>query len=132
MMKHHSFASLYARALQRARGYAANPRRWQVRSGSRGARSMPEFAPRNTAPAAETAVNLSTDAQPSPLLESSRQFYNGLWSDAQVVEPERFNTWPLVSSLVAQHPRRLEVAPGLRPRLPIADTHFVDISAPAL
>jgi SAM-dependent methyltransferase len=28
--------------------------------------------------------------------------------------------------------RRLEVAPGLRPRLPINGTHFVDISAPAL
>ncbi len=49
------------------------------------------------------------------------------WSD-----PERFNTWPLVSSLVAQSHCRLEIAPGLRPRLPIQETHFVDISVPAL
>jgi SAM-dependent methyltransferase len=29
-------------------------------------------------------------------------------------------------------PARLEIGPGLRPRLPIAGTHFIDISAPAI
>lgn len=77
-------------------------------------------------------MSLSSEAHASTLLEANRKFYNGLWSDAKLVEPQRFNTWPLVSSLLAQHPRRLEVAPGLRPRLPITDTQFVDISAPAL
>lgn len=70
-----------------------------------------------------------TDAE---LLEVNRNFYDGLWRDARLVDPERFNTWPLVASLLPQAPRRLEVAPGLRPRLPIAGTHFVDISEPAL
>jgi SAM-dependent methyltransferase len=66
------------------------------------------------------------------LREKNRRFYDGMWSGAKLVEPDRFNTWPLVCSLVAQSRRRLEVAPGLRPRLPIEGTHFVDISAPAL
>lgn len=66
------------------------------------------------------------------LLEANRRFYDPLWRDAHLVDPERFNTWPLVSSLTAQSARRLEVAPGLRPRLPIVGTQFVDISAPAL
>jgi len=66
------------------------------------------------------------------MLEKNRHFYNSLWSEARLVEPERFNTWPLVNSLLVGRPRRLEVAPGLRPRLPIAETQFVDISAPAL
>lgn len=66
------------------------------------------------------------------LRERNRRFYDGIWAGAQLVEPERFNTWPLVCSLVAQSQRRLEVAPGLRPRLPIDGTHFVDISEPAL
>jgi SAM-dependent methyltransferase len=48
------------------------------------------------------------------------------------VDPPRFNTWPLVQSLVTSSVSRLEVAPGLRPRLPIDGTHFVDISSPAL
>ncbi|HYM47988.1 MAG TPA: methyltransferase domain-containing protein [Burkholderiaceae bacterium] len=48
------------------------------------------------------------------------------------MEPERFNTWPLVRSLVALSTRRLEVAPGLRPRLPVEGTHFVDFSVPAV
>lgn len=76
--------------------------------------------------------------QPAPhrsdaeLLAANQSFYDGLWSGARLVEPQQFNTWPLVASLLGGQPRRLEVAPGLRPRLPIEDTHFVDISAPAL
>lgn len=66
------------------------------------------------------------------LLAINRRFYNALWADARLIEPERFNTWPLVSSLLAPAQRRLEVAPGLRPRLPIAGTQFIDISPPAL
>ena len=70
--------------------------------------------------------------QASDLLEVNRSFYDALWRDTSLVEPERFNTWPLVSSLVSQSQRRLEVAPGLRPRLPLAGTHFLDASAPAV
>ena len=68
----------------------------------------------------------------SELLGANRHFYNALWTDARLIEPERFNTWPLVRSLLAPAQRRLEVAPGLRPRLPIEDTQFVDISSAAL
>lgn len=80
-------------------------------------------------PATLVAARVRSDAE---LLEANRNFYDPLWRDAQLVGPERFNTWPLVQALVAQSPRRLEVAPGLRPRLPIAGTQFVDISEPAL
>lgn len=65
-------------------------------------------------------------------LAANSRFYNALWRDALLVEPENFNTWPLVASLLRTGQRRLEVAPGLRPRLSLADTRFVDISAPAL
>lgn len=66
------------------------------------------------------------------LLEKNRRFYDLFWSGASLVEPQKFNTWPLVQSLLASGGRRLEVAPGLRPRLPIVGTQFVDISVPAL
>jgi SAM-dependent methyltransferase len=66
------------------------------------------------------------------LLDRNRRFYDLLWSDARLIEPQRFNTWPLVQSLLPTSAQRLEVAPGLRPRLPIEGTRFVDISAPAL
>ncbi|HYL70762.1 MAG TPA: class I SAM-dependent methyltransferase [Steroidobacteraceae bacterium] len=80
-----------------------------------------------------------TSAAPSPaapadedLLEKNQRFYDLLWSGATLVEPQRFNTWPLVQSLLPSCRHRLEVAPGLRPRLPLAGTQFVDISVPAL
>src|SRR5690348_17648952 len=66
------------------------------------------------------------------LTESNRRFYDGLWSRARLVEPQRFNTWPLISELCAGPARRLEIAPGLRPRLPLQGTMFLDLSAPAL
>ena len=66
------------------------------------------------------------------LVERNRRFYDGLWRGAQLTEPQRFNTWPLVVRLLAGATQRLEVAPGLRPRFPLHGTHFVDISAPAL
>lgn len=66
------------------------------------------------------------------LFEKNRSYYDMLWSGARLVEPQRFNTWPLVQSLLPTAVRRLEVAPGLRPRLPIEGTQFLDISAPAV
>ena len=69
---------------------------------------------------------------PQQLVDDNRHFYDSLWSGCRLIEPQRFNTWPLVQSLLPASGRRLEVAPGLRPRLPIEGTQFVDISAPAL
>lgn len=66
------------------------------------------------------------------LHEANREFYDTLWADARLVGPESFNTWPLVCSLVSRSRRRLEVAPGLRPRLPLEGTEFVDMSVPAV
>ena len=62
----------------------------------------------------------------------NRTFYDALWSKAHLARPERFNTWPLVSELLPSLPARLEIGPGLRPRLPIAGTHFIDISPPVI
>jgi SAM-dependent methyltransferase len=66
------------------------------------------------------------------LLDVNRHYYDSLWSGAKLVEADRFNTWPLVQSLLPHGGRQLEVAPGLRPRLPLENTEFVDISEPAL
>ena len=66
------------------------------------------------------------------IVEANRDFYDALWSLAHLERPERFNTWPLVSGLLPDAPSRLEIGPGLRPRVAIAGTHFLDISAPAI
>jgi SAM-dependent methyltransferase len=59
---------------------------------------------------------------------ANQRFYDALWTYSLLVRPEKFNTWPLLSDLASRSPCRLEIGPGLRPRLPIAGTHFVDIS----
>ncbi len=77
-------------------------------------------------------TSLTPTGTDSNLLDVNRHFYEALWADARLIGPERFNTWPLVRSLLAPEQRRLEVAPGLRPRLPIEGTQFIDISPSAL
>ncbi len=73
-----------------------------------------------------------TSRSESELSIANRAFYEQLWSETKLIEPTRFKTWPLVSTLVGGVERRLEIAPGLRPRLPIEGTSFLDISAAAL
>ncbi|NUO72610.1 MAG: class I SAM-dependent methyltransferase [Frateuria sp.] len=75
---------------------------------------------------------MDTPRSDGELLRANRGFYEALWSQARLVEPQRFNTWPLLRELAAAAPRRLEVAPGLRPRLPLEGTCFVDLSQAAL
>ncbi len=72
---------------------------------------------------------LRNDAE---LVEANRAFYDALWAGATLTPASSFNTWPLVEALARTSPDRLEVAPGLRPRLPIAGTRFVDLSEPAV
>jgi SAM-dependent methyltransferase len=62
----------------------------------------------------------------------NRRFYDALWADTYLIQPERFNTWPLIRELSAAGRRRVEIGPGLRPRLPIVGTYFIDISRAAL
>ncbi|TAL85075.1 MAG: class I SAM-dependent methyltransferase [Rhodanobacter sp.] len=77
---------------------------------------------------AEATASRRNDA----MTRANRGFYEALWADARLVGPERFNTWPLLGTLAADTPRRLEVAPGLRPRLPLHGSLFVDLSQNAL
>jgi SAM-dependent methyltransferase len=90
---------------------------------------MASANPRNTE---HSATNNPAADNQATLLARNRTFYESLWGGAWLLEAQHFNTWPLVQQLLAAHPRRLEVAPGLRPRLPTADTTFIDISEQAL
>src|SRR5476649_997543 len=66
------------------------------------------------------------------LVEKNSRFYDAFWSRTYLTRPDRFNTWPLISSLLSAAPSRLEIGPGLRPRLPVAGTHFLDLSPPVV
>ena len=78
------------------------------------------------------SLRLTAPRRDAELIRANRGFYDALWLQARLIEPQRFNTWPLLSQLAAAAPQRLEVAPGLRPRLPLQGTCFVDLSDAAL
>ena len=95
--------------------------------------ARPMAPSRPTAPSQTPAGPASRPAlSERDLLHVNRDFYDALWARSRLVPAERFNTWPLVRSLMAPSRTRLEVAPGLRPRLPIAGTTFVELSEPAV
>lgn len=75
---------------------------------------------------------MNVTARTRELERINREFYEPLWGEAQLIAAERFNTWPLVESLLRVDSRCLEVGPGLRPRLPLAGTRFVDASEQAV
>jgi SAM-dependent methyltransferase len=66
------------------------------------------------------------------LVQKNSAFYDAFWSRTYLTRPEKFNTWPLISGLLASAPQRLEIGPGLRPRLPISGTHFLDLCSPVI
>ncbi|HVB67592.1 MAG TPA: methyltransferase domain-containing protein [Acetobacteraceae bacterium] len=62
----------------------------------------------------------------------NRRFYDPLWAAAQLIPPQRFNTWRMIRRLLPPAGgARLEIGPGLRPRLPLADSDFLDASPAA-
>ena len=65
-------------------------------------------------------------------VDVNQRFYDALWATGSLTPPQRFNTWPLLSALADAAAARLEIGPGLRPRLPMSGTCFADVSAPAL
>lgn len=69
---------------------------------------------------------------PSELVAKNSEFYDALWARTYLTRPHAFNTWALIATLLPAAPRRLEVGPGLRPRLPVKGTHFLDLSPPAV
>jgi SAM-dependent methyltransferase len=77
----------------------------------------------------DVAITVRNDRE---LLEANLGFYDPLWKQSRLASPRQFNTWSLVSSLLAPSQSRLEVAPGLRPRLPLEGTAFIDASLPAV
>ncbi len=69
----------------------------------------------------------------SPLEQQSQsEFYDGVWAIGHVWRPQAWPEWSIIAPHLAACPRRLEIGAGLRPRLPIGGTLFVEISPIAL
>src|SRR5690606_22653686 len=75
---------------------------------------------------------MPANASQSTVRQTNQAFYDGLWANVRLIDPSRFNTWPHIQALAKDAPMRLEVGPGMRPRMSIEGTYFADISEPAL
>jgi SAM-dependent methyltransferase len=61
-----------------------------------------------------------------------RRYYDALWSRSKVVEPSSWALWDTVNAQILGKTHFLEIGAGNRPRIPIAGSCFVDLSARAM
>lgn len=66
------------------------------------------------------------------ITKANRQYYDHVWGKQSLREPSRFNTWPVLAPLAKVSSHRLEIGPGIWPRLPIEGTNFIDLSQVAV
>lgn len=66
------------------------------------------------------------------ITKTNKNYYDYVWGRHSLRAPSRFNTWPILSPLAKASPRRLEIGPGMWPRLPIEGTKFIDLSQVAV
>jgi SAM-dependent methyltransferase len=62
----------------------------------------------------------------------NESLYEELWSRMPFLSPDRLPWWPVLKELADSAPERLELGPGVFPRLPVVGTHVCDLSKGAL
>jgi SAM-dependent methyltransferase len=77
-------------------------------------------------------IPFNTSQACSDMNTEPRQHYDDLWSRSKVVQPPVWAMWDTISGYIAGKTHFLEIGPGNRPRIPIAGSHFVDISTKAM
>jgi SAM-dependent methyltransferase len=73
-----------------------------------------------------------TDTTLDKAASYNESFYEDMWRRMAFHSPDRLPWWPALKELADASPDRLELGPGVFPRLPVAGTHAVDLSAGAL
>jgi SAM-dependent methyltransferase len=66
------------------------------------------------------------------ITQYNRDRYEHFWRRARLLPPEVLPWWPVFKPLADASPNRLEIGPGLYPRLPVQGTNIVDLSGTAL
>jgi hypothetical protein len=59
-------------------------------------------------------------------------FYDELWARLPFIRADKLPWWPVLHELADAAPDRLELGPGVAPRLPIEGTHVCDLSKVSL
>jgi SAM-dependent methyltransferase len=77
-------------------------------------------------------MQFSTTQMGNDMNSEQKQYYDMLWSGSKVVEPSVWAMWDIISTYVAGKTHFLEIGAGNRPRIPIAGSYFVDLSARAM
>ncbi len=72
----------------------------------------------------ETAIEAST--------RYNEELYEGVWRLMTFRTPDRLPWWPALKALCDNAPDRLEIGPGIFPRMPVEGTHVMDLSKYAL
>jgi SAM-dependent methyltransferase len=73
-----------------------------------------------------------TDTAVEKATSYNESLYEDMWRRMAFHPPDKLPWWPALKELADASPNRLELGPGVFPRLPVPGTHVVDLSAGAL
>jgi SAM-dependent methyltransferase len=73
-----------------------------------------------------------TDTAIDKVVSYNESLYERMWRQMAFHPPDKLPWWPALKELADVSPNRLEIGPGVFPRLPVVGTHVVDLSSGAL
>ena len=66
------------------------------------------------------------------MASQQERYYDDLWSRSKVVEPSAWALWDTINTYTMGKSQFLEIGAGNRPRIPVAGSCFLDLSARAM
>ena len=64
------------------------------------------------------------------LREKNKKYYDKSWTNRKYVDPKRWPHWNIIQPFLKQ--RNLEIGPGIKPKIPVNENYFIDISLESL
>lgn len=64
-------------------------------------------------------------------VQYNESFYNSLWKSAKISSHEMWPVWKAIKQEITEDCRLLELGPGTRPRIPVKDSFFLELSRQA-
>lgn len=68
----------------------------------------------------------------SELAVHNKNYYDFLWQNSRLVGHDSWPVWAKLKTYVINSQAVLEIGPGLRPRIPIRGSYFIEVSDPAI
>ncbi len=65
------------------------------------------------------------------VISYNEEFYNTVWKNVKITSHEMWPIWKAIGQNINDGAKILEIGPGTRPRIPVKNSYFIELSSPA-